>query len=732
MDFKAHKKGKSISRKIITLVAFSVILGVAATALVSIARTSTTLREQIDKTAESELKYATNYVERFLENRKQVVDTLAFNPQASTFDEDSLRPLFINLLKEDEFISSIYVASMLDGQIILYQRTNNQIDKWLAPADYDSRTRDWFGNAIKTPVAIYNDPYVDMATGNLVTTISRRIQDASGSTVGVAGIDINIDYLADTISALKFGREGYAFLVDKNGTVLAHADNNEIGKNAVAFNNDTGKIVRKMLNGESGKETTAFNGVKKLVYYSYLPSLDWGIAITLPQDEINEPLREMLYLVIRAALLVLAIIIAIVIVITRHSTKPLVDIVTKLEDIASGGGDLTQRLPVLTNDEIGRVSEAFNHFSTTLGKVISEVAEVANQVGGSAVQLSSAVNQQAEVTNQVAYTVGNVAKGISDQNNSLNTTTDAVSQLTNAIEQIAKGAQDTAESVNQTFSLSSSMIEMLDGTEEALRRISTNSATNTTSAEHGKDAVRGVVEAMDGIQNSISEALESVSSLKTDSEQVQNIVQFINEISDQINLLSLNAAIEAARAGEHGRGFAVVAEEIRVLANKTRQSTNEISSIIKHISGSIQKASSSVESTNFQIEKGTTVTRTAADLLNEIGQSAENVRLAVMQLIDLTKEIGQSSKAVGEAMTNVAAVTEESSAAAEEINASSTQVASAIESIAAISNNNAASSEEVAASVEEQSANLEEMAASAKSLANMALELEKVVQKFKY
>ena len=331
MKTKAHMKKRSISRKIITLVAISVILGVTATALVSLFRTSIKLNEQIDKTATAELDYATQYVEGFLENRKHVVDTLALNPQASIFAEDSLRPLFVNLLKEDEFISSIFVASMLDGQIILYQRTNNQIDKWIAPADYDSRTRDWFTNAIKTPVAIYNDPYVDMATGDFVITISRCIQDATGSTVGVAGIDINIDSLADTISALRFGREGYAFLVDSNGTVIAHADKNEIGKNAAAFENDTGKIVRNMLNGESGKETTAFNGVKKLVYYSYLSNLDWGIAITLPQDEVNEPIREILYRLIVVALLVLAIIIAIVIIITNRSTRPLVDVVTKLE-----------------------------------------------------------------------------------------------------------------------------------------------------------------------------------------------------------------------------------------------------------------------------------------------------------------------------------------------------------------------------------------------------------------
>lgn len=415
--------------------------------------------------------------------------------------------------------------------------------------------------------------------------------------------------------------------------------------------------------------------------------------------------------------------------ISHYITKPLKAVNDALTLVAKG--DFTVEVPVTTQDEIGDLCNKLNVVTVTVSEAINEVINSYQSVSSGALEMAKAVEQQAGSASQVAQAVDTMAKGAFEQQSSIEQANEVMKQLSAAIDQITQGAQDQAQSVDSTFQFTQAVINDLDQVNSFIQSIDTDVKANAEAAKQGRDGNLLVYKSMQNIEKGISEAIKSVQLLEQGSKKIGAIVEIINDISDQTNLLALNAAIEAARAGEHGRGFAVVADEVRILAGRTRESTNEIAGIVNELGTAINSASEAVELSKLNVAEGTGVSEQSRQMLELIASSAQKINARIDELTQTAASILEKSQQVELSMNNMAAVTEESSAAAEEMNASSKHFMDNIESIAVVSRDNAALSEEVAAAVEEQNANLEELSATAGEFLKVAEKVNKLLGTFK-
>ncbi len=320
----------------------------------------------------------------------------------------------------------------------------------------------------------------------------------------------------------------------------------------------------------------------------------------------------------------IALSILLILLINKVVVKPLTNVSEVLADIARGGGDLTQRIPVRTNDEIGTLARNFNNFIEKIQTIITDVAQGANGLG----DLSSSISSVCHKTSVNTH----------EQKEQTEHSLSYLKQLSEATGEIAQNAELTASSSTETFDLA---------------------AQSRTDVETNLSHVQQLV---DELENNAKVA----SDLKAASENIGGVLDVIKGIAEQTNLLALNAAIEAARAGETGRGFAVVADEVRSLASKTRQSTEEIESIIASLQSkaddsyqasyrSKELVSETIESTNKTVGAFETISdkvRSINDMIIQIASATEEQSL-------LTKEVSQGMEHLLEGATKLTNETNE-------------------------------------------------------------------------
>ena len=725
------KKKKTLSRKITVIVLAVVLMTILGVSISNIINTNKIVQELSYSSAESATTALIAKVKELLVSKAILIDTLAENDTVKRVSFDNLHNTFINLLLHNPDVDSIFMASEETGEIFMYMRDQSTIKQWEAEAGYDARIRDWYKQGKAADSVIFTDPYIDGATGKLTVSVISPVLNELGEKVAVIGADILLDQLAVFFTSVRIGKNGYAFLLDQKGIVIYHPNQEELGKELTKASGKVGEISQRMLRNEEGIDNAVFDGEKQLVFYNPIGIANWSLAVVIPEYELKEPIINIIWLTVVVVIISVIVVMIVVTVLTRGIVKPLVQVCEQLEEVATGEGDLTRRLSVKSNDEIGRLATAFNMFVDKLSSIISDVRDSANSVSDGTHQLSKATEQQAKVNEQIAVIVGQVAQGAQKQTSDIHNSKASIDQLSNAIEQIALGSQKQAAHVSDTAELTKNMIGNLDEARIFVNNISLQEKENIKKANSGHEIVTLVASNMNVINEGVEEALNSVKVLGEGSKQIGEIVEVIKEIADQTNLLALNAAIEAARAGEHGKGFAVVAEEVRILAERVRSSTAEISEIIDKLFSAIGSTVKAVENNKEQVNQGNTLVEDAKKSLAEIAGSATESGLALEKLANLNEKINTNSQAVDEAMDNIIAITEENSAASEQMTANSDEVVRSIESIAAISEENAASAEEVAASSEEQSATLEEVSSAANSLETIADNLKKLVGTFK-
>ncbi|MBX9406117.1 methyl-accepting chemotaxis protein [Pseudomonas baetica] len=475
------------------------------------------------------------------------------------------------------------------------------------PDGFDPRVRPWYKGAESSSTPTLTEPYIDAATGQLIISIATASKKA-GQSVGVVGGDLSLQSLVDTLAARDFDGMGYVFLVSADGKILVHPDKALVMKSLKeAYPQDTPRI-------SSDFSEVTVDGKTRIVTFAPikgLPSVNWYIGLSVDKDKAFAMLSEFRASAVIATVIAVAIIIALLGMLIRILIQPLHVMTRAMEDIADGEGDLTKRLTIVNNDEFGILGTAFNRFVERIHRSIREVSSATGQVNEVALRVVAASNSSMYNSDQQASRTSSVAA--------------AINELGAAAQEIARNAAQASNQASDARGL----------------------------AEDGQQVVDRSIKAMNQLSSMLSASSSNIESLNSKTVNIGQILEVITSISQQTNLLALNAAIEAARAGEAGRGFAVVADEVRNLAHRTQESAQQVQTMIEELQVGARESVS-----------------TMSDSQRHSQDSVEIANLAGERLNSVTQRIGE----IDGMNQSVATATEEQTAVVESINVDITEI----------------------------------------------------------
>jgi len=399
-----------------------------------------------------------------------------------------------------------------------------------------------------------------------------------------------------------------------------------------------------------------------------------------------------------------------------------------------GTGDFTEGAAARlspSKDESGLLHRSFVEMTSSVRALIRQLQEMSQHLAASSQELTGAVSQSAQSMQEIGEVVEGVSQEATQQSQALAEVSRVISRVQDMLSGIASGASTQAAAVEDTARLLGEIIEAIEQVAASAQSLAIGANQMAQAGEHGQKAVDDVVEGMRAIYEAVSGFGTRVEELGEQSAQIGTIVQMISEIADQTNLLALNAAIEAARAGEHGRGFAVVADEVRKLAERSSKATKEIAMLIGAIQRNTQESVRSMAATMQQVQGGVQVAARAGDALREIMQAVNSANDQIQGISAAAEELAAGSKQVAEAMNNVSNVATSQSAASAEIQNAIQSASATVGAVTSFAEGYLVSAERLRERVQSVAAASQEIAAAAETLARLAADLDKSVQKFR-
>ena len=514
------------------------------------------LHEMGDVTASNIQTWLTGRI-ALVENAAQ---NIAINPEPSTV---------ASLLEQKTLTSSFMATYVGDSKGAFTIRPDTKM-----PDGFDPRVRPWYKGAQSSNGSTLTEPYIDAATGQLIISIATP-SAKGGQSIGVVGGDLSLQTLVDNIGALNFGGMGYAFLVSADGKVLVHPDKNLVMKTlADVYPKNTPKISGDFSEVEAnGKDNiVTFTPIKGL------PSVNWYLGISVDKDKSFAMLSEFRTSAVIATIIAVVIIIALLGMLIRVLLQPLHVMTRAMQDIADGEGDLTRRLTIQNHDEFGILGNAFNRFVERIHTSIREVSSATEQVNEVALRVVSASNSSMVNSDEQANRTNSVAA--------------AINELGAAAQEIARNAAQASNQASDARHL----------------------------AEDGQQVVERNIKAMTQLSAMISASSSNIEALNSKTVNIGQILEVITSISQQTNLLALNAAIEAARAGEAGRGFAVVADEVRNLAHRTQESAQQVQKMIEELQVGARESVSTMSESQRHSHDSVEIANLAGERLNSVTQ----------------------------------------------------------------------------------------------------------------
>lgn len=366
-------------------------------------------------------------------------------------------------------------------------------------------------------------------------------------------------------------------------------------------------------------------------------------------------ITNMVGLTITAIVLLVGITLALFL--ANNITKPIKLVVNRMKLISNG--DLSNEdIHINSKDEIGLLAQSINEMQHDLKDVIQFIAKASERVTSQSEELTQSSNEVQEGSEQIASTMEELSAGAESQANSATNISEVMKEFVRKIQE--------AERIGVHVSESSSEVLALTG--------------------EGRQLMEKSVNQMMVIDQIVKDSVSKVKGLDDQSKEISKLVQVIQDIADQTNLLSLNAAIEAARAGEHGRGFAVVADEVRKLAEQVSLSVEDITGIVSNIQMESSNVANSLEAGYHEVNEGSKQIELTGQTFGTINVSISNMAENISSISDYLKEIVGDSNQMNNSIDEIASVSEESAAGIQQVAASSEQTSSSMEEVARSAN----------------------------------------------
>ena len=658
-----------------------------------IVRVSNSYRNLGNQYLERTAEYYTESTEKILENEftlgkmlKDVLEDYESIPAASR--RDYINKTLCDTLKNNPNLVDAWTCwepDALDGMDSRYadteyhDSTGRFIPYWTQADSVidctpltDYETGSWYVDPLKSTKGILIDPNLYEVAGEVIWVcgVAFPIMDKNGKAVGVVGIDMSLDQLSSMLQEAQIYNTGWLSLISASGLTAVDRDEEIEGEMYPYLADEKyGPLFKNSADGHTGFSFKSKDGIMHLYEPITVDVADqvWFIGLNVPYGEVEAGSKAIVGVIVGGFIFTLVVLTGLTVLFLGILSRSLRVGVGALKNIAQGEGDLTARIEINKDNEVGKM---YNYFNQTMEKLQSSITEVKNEtetMSKLGTTLADHMNDTAAAANEITANIDSVNREVQQQGENVKSANASVETINTNVQSLIDSIQTQSTSVVESSSAIEQMVANIRSVTKILENNSDTIKSLEASSEEGKTSIAGSVEATAKIREQSKTLLEA-----------SNVIQ---NIASQTNLLAMNAAIEAAHAGEAGKGFSVVADEIRKLAEDSNTQGKNITKNLKEVLGSIEevaKASSTLQVKFNEIYELTQkVAQQELTIMNAMQEQSEGggqVLGAMKQINDITVNVqsgGQTmqnaTEEVNREMANLMRLTDEITSSMQEM-----------------------------------------------------------------